>query len=75
MSGKTIITRKQGGKEVYRFDGNIDNLKIEGYASIKKKYKVIRDIEISINSKKYENNSNLYKLNIEINEPKKDISL
>ena len=71
LSGKTIITRKQGGKEVYRFDGNIDNLKIEGYASIKKKYKVIRDIEISINSKKYENNSNLYKLNLEINEPKK----
>jgi Leucine-rich repeat (LRR) protein len=71
LSGKTTIVKTQGGKEVYRFDGTIDKEKIDGMASIKKRYKVLRNVEITLNSTKIQN-SVLRNLEIEINEPHKN---
>ena len=48
LSGKTNITKSQKGKEVYRFDGNIQNGKIIGNAKIKRQYKVFRDVDIDL---------------------------
>ena len=70
LSGKTTIVKSQGGEEVYRFDGIINNQKIDGIALIKKRYKVLRNVEINLNS--MEKESNVRNLEIEINEPKKN---
>ena len=64
LNGKTNITRTQGGKEVYRFDGNIEYGKIIGYAKVQREYKVLRDVVINLN---YTNNDRFsYLQNLEM---------
>ena len=72
LDGKTIIvkTQKGTGTEIYRFDGEIKNQKIVGYATIKRKYKVLRNIEINLNYESNENYENVQNLDMEINEEK-----
>ena len=53
LSGKTTITKKQGEKEIYRFDGEIIEGKIKGNALIHRQYKDERNVEINLN---YKNN-------------------
>ena len=64
LNGRTNITKTENGKEIYRFDGQLENNKIKDQASIKRKYKKTRDIDIYLTSKKTGNN--LYELNMTI---------
>lgn len=66
LNGKTNITKTQGGREVYRFDGEIKNQKIVGIAKIKREYKVTRIVEINLNFTKNERVSNVQNLEMEI---------
>ena len=70
LSGATIITKNQDGKEVYRFDGEIINGKIKGIAVIKKKYKNKRNIEINLNYTDYKQNNDVQQLIMEANDQK-----
>ena len=65
LSGKTNITKTKGGKEVYRFDGNIINGKIDKNAKVKREYKVVRDVDINLN---YTNLEKIQKLEMEISD-------
>ena len=56
LNGRTSITKKENGKEVYRFDGQLEKGKINEQASIQRKYKKTRDIDIYLVSKKLNNN-------------------
>lgn len=70
LNGKTNITKTQGGKEVYRFDGDIENGKIVNNAKVKRQYKVLRDVDINLN---YTNNkviSYIQDLKMEIKDTK-----
>ena len=52
LDGRTNITKKEDGEEIYRFDGELDNGLIKDQASIKRKYKKTRDIDIYLKSRK-----------------------
>ena len=52
LDGRTNITKTEDGKETYRFDGELKNGIIKNQASIKRKYKKMRDIDIYLTSKK-----------------------
>ena len=52
LDGRTNITKIKEGKEIYRFDGELDNGLIKDQASIKRKYKKTRDIDIYLKSTK-----------------------
>lgn len=66
LSGKTNITKSQGGREVYRFDGEIKNQKIVGIAKIKREYKVTRTVEINLNFTKNKKVEDVQDLEMEI---------
>ena len=70
LDGKTTIVKIQKGKEVYRFDGEIKNQKIVGYAFIKRSYKVLRNVNINLNYQPNENYEDVQNLDMEINEEK-----
>ena len=70
LSGKTTITKSQGGKEVYRFDGKITYGKIIGFAKIRRQYKVLRDVDIDLNYTKNQMISDLQNLEMEIRDYK-----
>lgn len=52
LDGRTNITKTEKGKETYRFDGKLENGIIKEEASIKRKYKKSRDIDIYLKSRK-----------------------
>ena len=52
LDGRTNITKIEEGKETYRFDGELEEGKIKDQASIQRKFKKKRDIDIYITSKK-----------------------
>ena len=52
FNGRTNITKSVYGKEIYRFDGELENGIIKDHASIQRKFKNSRDIDIYIKSKK-----------------------
>ena len=64
FNGRTNITKSVYGKEIYRFDGELENGIIKDHASIQRKFKNSRDIDIYIKSKK-EGNDLIY-MDIEI---------
>ena len=67
LSGKTNITKSQGGVEVYRFDGEIENGKIINDAKVQRQYKIQRYVNINLN---YTNFEKVQKLEMEINDIK-----
>ena len=52
LDGRTNITKIENGKEIYRFDGELDKGIIKDQASIQRKFKKKRDIDIYLTSKK-----------------------
>ena len=52
FNGRTNITKSAYRKEIYRFDGELENGIIKDHASIQRKFKNSRDIDIYIKSKK-----------------------
>ena len=52
FSGRTNITKNLNGQQIYRFDGELENGLIKDQASIQRKFKNIRDIDIYINTNK-----------------------
>ena len=70
LNGDTTITKSQDGKEIYRFDGEIINGKINGIATIKKIYKGKRYIEINLEYKKNERYNDVQELEMEANDKK-----
>ena len=64
LDGRTNITKIENGKEIYRFDGELDKGKIKDQASIQRKFKKTRDIDIYITSQKDSNG--LVELEMEI---------
>ena len=73
LNGRTNITKKEGNKEIYRFDGEIINGKINGYAIIKKEYKKLRNIEINLSFTRNEKFKDVQNLEMEINDKYKTI--
>ena len=55
LDGRTNITKIENGKEIYRFDGELDKGIIKDQASIQRKFKKARDIDIYITSEKDSN--------------------
>jgi len=55
FGGRTNITKNLNGQQIYRFDGELENGLIKDQASIQRKFKNNRDIDIFINSKKVGN--------------------
>ena len=70
LDGRTNITKIKEGKEIYRFDGELDNGLIKDQASIKRKYKKTRDIDIYLKSTK--GGDGLINMEIEITTTKGD---
>ena len=70
LSGKTTITKKQGEKEIYRFDGEIIDGKIKGNALIHRRYKDERNVEINLTYKNNESFPNVQELEMEATDPK-----
>ena len=52
FSGRTNITKNLNGQQIYRFDGELENGLIKDQASIQRKFKNTRDIDIYINTNK-----------------------
>ena len=70
LNGRTNITKIEEGKETYRFDGELENMKIKDQASIQRKYKKTRDVDIYLNSTK--GGDGLIKMEMEITTIKGD---
>ena len=70
LDGRTNITKIEDGKETYRFDGELEEGKIKDQASIQRKFKKTRDIDIYITSKK--GRDGLVKMEMEITTTKGD---
>lgn len=73
LNGKTTITKTEGKEEIYRFDGEIINGKINGYAIIKKPYKKERKIEINLSFLRNDKFKDVQNLQMEINDKHKTI--
>ena len=52
LDGRTNITKLESGKETYRFDGELENGKIKDQATIQRKFKKKRDIDIYLRTQK-----------------------
>ena len=54
LDGRTNITKKENGKEIYRFDGELENGIIKNNASIKRKFKNNRYVDDEKNDEENE---------------------
>lgn len=64
LDGRTNITKKENGKEIYRFDGELENGIIKNNASIQRKFKNNRYVDIYLTS--YKGGNGLINTELEI---------